>query len=98
MSLSEYPYSCGAIFPLEHPLNSKVLTRPNICCAMPVENAYYGGVAQMDIPVCAHCGIPRVDRDAELKKQYKTVFTCCEKCLEAGKGYIAYRPFGLGMV
>ena len=94
LSVSEYPYSCGGpIFPPDHPQKDKIMTRPNLCCAMPVEVPYYGGnVGRPD--VCAYCGVIGAEKNLALPLQYKTVLPCCEQCLKDGKNPIVYRPYG----
>jgi len=83
MFLREYEFSCGAhLFPPSAALSEMkkiVVTRPFVQCATPVELCYYGAeLGRKDL--CAHCGDPGAETDAELKTLYKTVLPICQKC------------------
>ena len=67
----------------DHPLENKVFGRLGICCASPVEWAYYSSnIGAMHI--CCHCGGEGGTIDKNLKKRFKTVLPICEMCVSQG--------------
>lgn len=96
VALSEFEYTCGShLFPptVSPALRRDVAVRDNLQCAMPIELPYYAAeLGRKDL--CAYCGDPNAETDAELKLKYKTVLPICGSCRAEGETPICQREFG----
>ena len=92
--VSEYEYSCGApVTTPESTLHGKVVIRPQLTCAAPVEVSYYSSnIGRKDI--CSFCASIDAEVDSILKKSFKTVLPICKDCKGQGRVPVTMRPYG----
>ena len=68
----------------ELPLSDNV--RLQLCCASPIEFAYYAStIGRKDI--CCHCAKEDVRPDKEVEKNFRIVLPICDDCKSARKKY-----------
>jgi hypothetical protein len=65
-------------------LQGIAFVRLQLCCASPIEFAYYAStIGRKDI--CCHCAKEDVRPDKEVEKNYRIVLQICDDCKSAGK-------------